>query len=87
MIVIPDVILDGSIVYPYSIDYTSGGSDKSQLSLVFIDRNGNYDIENRFKRNSSKPILVTIGSFLNFTGYIVSAEVVYATACSARGCN
>ncbi len=80
MITIPNVLFDGSIIYPYSIDFTSGGSDKSQLSLTFIDRNGSYDIENRFKRDASKPVLVSIGSFLNFTGYIVAANVGYATS-------
>lgn len=71
---IPNVEFDGSSSYPYSIDFSSGGSDKSQLTLTFIDKNGNYDLENRYKRDSNTPVSVSIGSFFKFTGYIVFSE-------------
>ncbi len=71
---IPNVTFDGGSAYPYAIDFSSGGSDKSQLKLTFIDRNGNYDLQNRYERNANKPVLITIGSFFKFTGYIVDAR-------------
>lgn len=71
---IDNILFNGSPSYPYSVEYSDGGNEKSQLTLTFIDRNGNYDIENRYERNANKPVLVQIGEFFKFTGYIVDAE-------------
>lgn len=71
---VPNIILDGQIVNPYSVDFTSGGNDVSKLSLTFVDRTGDYDLTNRFQRNSNRIISISIGNFFKFSGYIVGTD-------------
>lgn len=71
---IPNIYFSGDALSPYSISWDEGYEDPSYLNLVFIDRNGNYNIASRFARNSSVPVSLNIGGFQNFTGYIVEAE-------------
>jgi hypothetical protein len=81
---IPNVIFNGQSSFPYSVDFSSGGSEKSQLLMTFIDRNGNYDIDNRFPRNTSNLVSITIGAFFKFDGYIVTTNVEEMAAGGAK---
>lgn len=81
---IPNVVFNGQGSFPYAINFTSGGSEKSQLSLTFIDRSANYDLDNRFPRNTSSLVSVTVGAFFKFDGYIVTADVEEMAAGGAK---
>lgn len=76
---IPDVIFDGESSFPYAIDFSYGGSEKSELTLNFVDKVGDLNSINKYQRDSGRLISVVIGPFFRFSGYTVAANIKAAT--------
>ncbi len=75
---IPNILIDGQNVYPYSLDFNLGGADPSEVSLKFVNRDGNYSLP---ITDGERPIKIKIGNFYNFEGYVVATE----TTSDAKG--
>ncbi len=73
---IPSILINGQNVYPYGLDYAWGGSDPSELTLKFVNKDGNYTIP---ARNVDNLVKIKIGNFYNVDGYVVTAEQTSAT--------
>ena len=65
---IPNIFLDGGAIHPYSFDYNYGGSDVSEITLKFINKNGEYNVPENTSKTSSK---IQIGSFYSFDAFPV----------------
>lgn len=68
---IPNILINGQNVYPYGVDYSYGGSESSQLTLKFVNRDGNYTVPSR---NVNNVVKIKIGNFYAMDGYVVTAE-------------
>ncbi len=68
---IPNVLVDGQNVFPYSIDFTYGGSELSEVTLKFVNKNGNYEIP---ETNALLPVKIKIGDFCSMDAYVVETN-------------
>ncbi len=75
IIAIPNTLVDGQNVYPYSIDYSDGGAEASEISLSFVNKDGNYDVPST---DSTQLVKIKIGNFRNIDAYVVETTTTSA---------
>lgn len=73
---IPNILVDGQNVFPYSVDFVYGGSEVSEITLKFINKNGNYEIP---ETNSLLPVKIKIGDFHSLDAYVVETNETSTT--------
>lgn len=73
---IPNVLVNGQNVYPYSVDFTYGGSEVSEVTLKFVNKNGNYAVP---ETNSLLPVKIKIGNFHSMDAYVVETNETSTT--------
>lgn len=69
---IPRVEVGGVNMPIYSLDFSGGGQEKSEVTIQFVNRNGTYQIP---ERNGQNLVSIRIGNFFDFTGYCVTATL------------
>lgn len=69
---IPNIKIGGVNMPVYSLDFSGGGQEKSEITVQFVNRNGEYQIP---ERNGANVTSIKIGSFFDFNGFCVTATV------------
>lgn len=67
----PNILVDGQNVYPYSVDFNYGGSEKGSITIKYVNRDGVYSVPDL---DSEKPVKIKIGNFATIDGYVVETE-------------
>ena len=75
IISIPNTTINGQNVYPYSIDYTNGGAEASEISLSFVNKDGDYNIP---ATDSTRPVTINIGNFRSIDAFVVETTTTSA---------
>lgn len=68
---VPNILIDGKNVYPYSVDYSEGGSEPSSLELKFVNKDGKYSLP---ANNADKVVKIKIGNFRSIDAHVVTTE-------------
>lgn len=72
---IPNTKINGKNVYPYAIDFSEGGSEASEISLSYVNKDGNYAIP---ATDSTRPVTISIGNFRSIDAYVVETTTTNA---------
>ena len=73
---IPNVLINGQNVHPYSVDLSLNGSEVSELTLKFVNKDGNYTLP---ETNSNLPVKVKVGDFYGLDCYVVETNETSTT--------
>lgn len=68
---IPNILVDGKNVYPYSLEFSEGGSERSSLTLKFVDKDRKYSLP---ENDSNKIVKIKIGNFKSIDAYVAETE-------------